>query len=354
MALPSEAAAPAYTIRRLRVGDRADRENLFRFIATAWSPDSWHMDHARWDWQFRAVPTATAAEPPLLVFARGDEILGQVGVIPIELCVRGERRPAAYAFDIMVLREYWNRGAFPLLMREFCRLHPIALGLGMNKKAYALFSALKWIDIGLVPRLECYRSWRSIASGTTLVALVRQARHAVRALLPARAPADLAVRTVARFGDDVTALWDRTVGDRIAVRRTAAWLNWRYGEQPLLAYERLVIERNGAVVGCAVVRVDRVGRERVGLLVECFAEPALLERVAAAAVRRLRERGVHRITADVLDPATETALARLGFVRRRSGIRLMIRVADAALAGAMADRAHWYITRGDADQDRPR
>jgi len=35
-------------------------------------------------------------------------------------------------------------------------------------------------------------------------------------------------------------------------------------------------------------------------------------------------------------------------------MKFMLRTTDAALASVVGDRARWYITRGDADQDRPR
>lgn len=355
MALPSEAPAAAYTIRRLRADDHAEREELFRFIRAAWGAESWHSNRERWEWQFRRVPTNGDGGPPLWVLTRGDEILGQVGAIPVRLSLLAREQPAAWASDLMIAREYWNRGGFPLLMRELCRGYPLALVLGMNNKAYALFRRSKgWMDLGVIPRLERYCSWRSLASARTLVALVRQAGSAVRALVPPRPPADLVVRVVARFDDRVTALWDRVAAGRIGVRRGASWLNWKYAEQPLLTYERLEMERRGTLVGCAVLRVEPLARECRGFLVECFAEPAELTGVAHAAVARLHQRGVDRITCDVLDPATEQVLERLGFVRRRSGMKFMLRTADAALAAVVGDRARWYITRGDADQDRPR
>jgi GNAT acetyltransferase-like protein len=355
MALPSEAAAPTYALRRLRPDDRAERERLFQFIRAAWGAGSWHADRERWEWQILRVPPNGCPEPPLWILTRGDEIIGQVSAIPVRLSCAGGEQPAAWASDLMILPEYWNRGGFPLLMREMARAYPVALVLGMNRKAYALFQRSPgWRDLGVIPRRERYCSLRALASPRTLVALVRQAGSALRALGSSRPPRDLVVRSVARFDDRVTALWDRTVGMRVGVRRSAVWLNWKYAGQPLLRHERLQMERGGVVVGCAVLRVEPLGRERRGYLVECFAEPAALGDVAAAATAHLRRLGVDRITCDVLDPATESALGRLGYVRRRSGMKFMLRAGDATLAGAVADRARWYVTRGDADQDRPR
>jgi hypothetical protein len=355
MALPSEAPAPTYTIRRLRVDDRAEREELFRFIRAAWGPESWHSHRDRWEWQFRRVPTIADGDIPLWVLTRGGEILGQIGAIPVRLSMLAKEQPAAWASDLMINRDYWNRGGFPLLMREFCRGYPLGLVLGMNNKAYALFKRSKgWLDLGVIPRLERYCSWRSLVSARTLFALARQAGSAVWSLVPPRPPADLTVRAVARFDDRATALWDRIAAARIGVRRAASWLNWKYAEQPLLTYERLEVERQGTLVGCAVTRVDRTEEEYRGFLVECFAEPAELSGVARAAVAHLAGRGVDRITCDILDPGTERALRGLGFVQRRSGMKFMLRTADAALAAVVGDRARWYITRGDADQDRPR
>ena len=38
-----------------------------------------------------------------------------------------EEQAAAWACDLMILPEYWNRGGFPLLMREISRGYPLAL-----------------------------------------------------------------------------------------------------------------------------------------------------------------------------------------------------------------------------------
>jgi hypothetical protein len=355
MALPSEAAAAVYAIRRFRPDERAEHQELFRFIEASWGPDSWHADRERWAWQFLRVPTNDDAAPPLWILIRGDEILGQVGAIPVHLSCGGTRQPAAWASDLMINPEYWNRGGFPLLMREFARGYPLGLVLGMNMKAYGLFQRSKgWVDLGVIPRLERYCSVRSVASARTLVALARQAGRALRALVPARPRAGLTVRAVARFDDRVSELWDRVVGARIGVRRAAPWLNWKYAGQPLLTHERLQVERGGALVGCAVLRIETLGGERRGYLVECFGEPDSLVDVARAGVARLRAQRVDRITCDVLDPETEAALGRLGFVYRRSGMKFMLTTRDTSLAAMVTDRSRWYITRGDADQDRPR
>jgi hypothetical protein len=355
MALPSEVPAPVYAIRRFRPDERTEQEELFRFIEASWGAQSWHADRDRWAWQFLRVPTNDDAAPPLWILTRGDEILGQVGAIPVHLSCAGKRQPAAWASDLMINPEYWNRGGFPLLMREFARGYPLGLVLGMNMKAYGLFQRSKgWIDLGVIPRLERYCSLRGMASPRTLVALVRQAGRALRAIAPARLPAALTVRSVERFDERVSDLWDRVVGLRIGVRRAAPWLNWKYAGQPLLTHERLEVERDGRVVGCAVLRTEKVGGERRGYLVECFGEPDCLVDVARAGVARLRAQKVDRITCDVLDPETEAALGRLGFVYRRSGMKFMLTTRDAALAAIVTDRSRWYITRGDADQDRPR
>ena len=354
MTLPSEAPAPAYAIRRFRADDRAEREELFRFIRTAWGPDSWHANRERWEWQFLDVPTNDEAAPPLWILTRGTEVLGQMGAIPVHLSFAGTVQPAAWAADLMIDPEYWNRGGFPLLMREFACAYPLALVLGMNMKSYGLFRRSKgWLDLGVIPRLERYCSLLSLASARTLLALARQWGTAFRALLPRGQRSDLQVQSVARFDDRVSDLWDRIVGNRIGVRRAAPSLNWKCA-QPLLTHERLQMERGGALVGCAVLRVDQLERERRGYLLECFAEPAALVDVARAAVDRLLAQGVDRITCDVLDPATERALRQLGFVYRRSGMKFMLKTSQAALAAVVNDRARWYITRGDADQDRPR
>ena len=197
MALPSESPTPAYAIRRFGADD--ERGDLFRFIQTVWGPGSWHANQERWEWQFLGVPTNDEPAPPLWILTHGDQILGQVGAIPVHLSFAGTVQPAAWASDLIIDPEYWNRGGFPLLMREFARGYPIGLVLGMNMKCYGLFQRSKdWLDLGVIPRLERYCSLTGLASARTLVALVRQSGSVLRALVPRRRRVNLQVHSVPR------------------------------------------------------------------------------------------------------------------------------------------------------------
>ena len=74
---------------------------------------------------------------------------------------------------------------------------------------------------------------------------------------------------VRRFDAAFTALWEK-LADRfdLAVRRDAAYLNWRYIEPPHVRYSAVALKRQGEVHGYAVYRHKHEPLGRVTMLVD--------------------------------------------------------------------------------------
>ena len=81
-------------------------------------------------------------------------------------------------------------------------------------------------------------------------------------------------RVERRFGRDIDRLWER-VAPRLdlAVRRDAAYLNWKYIEPPHVRYSIVALKRDETVGGYAVYRHVQEPRGRVTLLVDFLTEP---------------------------------------------------------------------------------
>ena len=88
-------------------------------------------------------------------------------------------------------------------------------------------------------------------------------------------PLEGEVRTIRHFDERFTALWER-IGERFsfAVRRDAAYLNWKYIQAPRVRYLIAVLERDGDAAGYVVYRHRQEPRDRVTLLVDFLADPA--------------------------------------------------------------------------------
>src|SRR5439155_24247648 len=75
--------------------------------------------------------------------------------------------------------------------------------------------------------------------------------HIVSRSRPLRAECE----PIRRFDSSFTALWERLAPKfDLAVRRDAAYLNWRYIEPPHVRYSVVALKRQGEVHGYAVYR----------------------------------------------------------------------------------------------------
>ena len=81
------------------------------------------------------------------------------------------------------------------------------------------------------------------------------------------------VEPIRRFDASFTDLWER-LADRfeLAVRRDAAYLNWKFIEPPHVRYSVAALKRDGRPEGYAVYRHAQEPRGRVTLLVDFLAD----------------------------------------------------------------------------------
>ena len=160
--------------------------------------------------------------------------------MPVKLRSRREV-DASWGMDVMVAPERQRQGIGEVLFRTWDRNVGASLGLGLSDASYRLFKKLRWPDVGPIPclvkPLTPARASRGrtgpgavnrLVSALTLPLVRIVARNAAAAR---RDPADPALRR------EFTALWERLAPKfDFAVRRDAAYLNWKYAEAPHVRY----------------------------------------------------------------------------------------------------------------------
>jgi hypothetical protein len=182
----------------------------------------------------------------------------------------------------------------------------------------------------------------------------------VRGLLGSRGrpprPAYDGVRGVPRFersADELLAAHAPSYG--LVADRGSCTLNLLYpeGEQ---RYLRLVVERDDAVVGWAVVldtpmRDDKYfGDLRVGSLADCFAAPEDAAAVVAAADDFLTRRGVDIVVSNQLHPAWCAALESAGYESGPSNFFFYFSEGLAEHAAAVSSwERRTHLNRGDGE-----
>jgi len=165
------------------------------------------------------------------------------------------------------------------------------------------------------------------------------------------------VEPLRRFDRSFTELWER-IACRfdLAVRRDAAYLNWKYVEPPHVRYSLVGLKRDDRFDGYAVFRHAREPRGRATVLVDFVVDPAdeigfktLLRWVDAEA----RAADSDKIRVWATHAGFRRLMRRSGYFTVKSRLALTVKVNALDLPSAFyADTDGWHVTIGDSDQDR--
>ena len=312
----------------------------------------------RWEWQYLRNPQSR--EPQIWVARDKGAVVGQYATMPVRLTVRDREVDASWGMDVMVAPERQRQGLGEQLFQTWDCHTGASLGMGLSVSSHRLFRKLKWPDMGAVPclvkplspRAFVRRGWPRAVNG-----VVSRLGSLALPILRDRGPVDPHVRRVEHFDARFTGLWQRVASRfELAVRRDAAYLEWKFVEPPHVHYSIVALDRGGDIHGYAVFRHVDEARGRITALVDFLADPediltiaALLRSVESAA----RDAGSDKIRAFATNAAFRGALKRAGYFRVASTIQFVAKVNAVSVgAGFYADSARWHITFGDSDQDR--
>jgi hypothetical protein len=157
---------------------------------------------------------------------------------------------------------------------------------------------------------------------------------------------------VQRFSAAADEVWSTSASHYpVLVRRDRAYLNWRFADDPFHRYRLFEVRRVADAVGIAVLRVGEWGGVPAGFVVDYLCAPRDAEPLFAACLDFFRAAGVAAVYCLHANPVSTGMLRRLGFLRRDSGLRLLVR---AESGGVVRDGSGWFVTFGDSNVDRPR
>jgi hypothetical protein len=165
------------------------------------------------------------------------------------------------------------------------------------------------------------------------------------------------VRLIQRFDDSFTALWE-TLAPRFdfAVRRDAAYLNWKYASAPHVRYSIAALRRDDRNLGYAVYRHLHEPRGRVTLLADFLADPddeAGLSTLLHWVDREARGADSDKIRTFALHAGFRKVLRRAGYFQVKSTVQFVAKINGFDVPpGFYGDTERWHVTLGDSDQDR--
>jgi GNAT superfamily N-acetyltransferase len=344
-------------VERYKQDDRKQIEALYRRVFGA---DMAEANRLRWDWQYRRNPNVPDSGPLIWVAREGSTIVGQYATMPVKLGVGGREIDAAWGMDVMVAPERQRQGLGDVLFRTWDRNVGASLGLGLSDSSYKLFQKLRWPDVGPVPCLVKPLSRRAVrrpswpknvnrfVSAVTLpwIRLVSRVR-----------PMHGEVRTIRHFDQRFTDLWDRIKPKfAVAVRRDAAYLNWKYIQAPHVRYTAASLEQpDGGTAGYVIYRHVHEPRGRVTLLVDFLTDPDDVKSFVTLlrwVDREARAADSDKIRTFAMHEGFRKLLRKSGYYSVKSTMEFVAKINAVDVPAAFYDGTEtWHVTLGDSDQD---
>jgi GNAT superfamily N-acetyltransferase len=318
------------------------------------------VNRLRWEWQYLHNPNNPDAGPLIWVAREGPTIVGQYATMPVRLQVAGAELDASWGMDVMIAPERQRQGLGDVLFRWWDQHGEASLGLGLSESSYRLFQKLRWPNVGPVPclvkpltRRALRRPQWPMALNRFVSALTLPFVQVIARSKPLRAD----ITPVKRFGEEFTLLWKRLAPSfDFAVKRDAAYLNWKFIDPPHVRYSAVALRRGGDLCGYAVYRHIQEPRGRVTLLVDFLAAPdddlgvkTILRWIDSEA----RQADSDKIRVFALHEGFRRIIKRSGYFQVKSTMEFTAKInAVAVPPDFYSHTSKWHVTLGDSDQDR--
>jgi GNAT superfamily N-acetyltransferase len=344
-------------IERYKSDDRRAVEALYRRV---FGNDASEASRLRWEWQYRRNPNNPRPDPEIWIAREGTAIVGQYATMPVRLSIRGKELHGSWGMDVMVAPERQRQGLGELLFRTWDRNVGASLGLGLSDSSYRLFQKMRWPDVGPIPCLVKPLTRRALRRPNWPVPINRLVSALTLPLImivSRSRPIRAEVRLIQRFDDSFTQLWEDLAPKLgLAVRRDAAYLNWKYVSAPHVRYAIAALRRDDRNIGYAVYRHLHEPRGRVTLLVDFLADPddeQALTTLLQWVDREARQADSDKIRTFATNVSFRKALRRSGYFQVKSTMEFVVKVNSLAVEPAFYENTDdWHITLGDSDQDR--
>jgi hypothetical protein len=342
---------------RYRREDRRAVDALYRRV---FGIDAAEASRLRWEWQYRRNPNNPGQEPEIWIAREGPAIVGQYATMPVRLSLGGKEIQGSWGMDVMVAPERQRQGLGEVLFRTWDRNVGASLGLGLSEASYRLFQKLRWPDVGPIP---CYvkpltrRALRRPEWPVAVNRIVSAVTLPIVKVVARNRPLRAEVRMLQRFDDSFTELWE-SIASRfdLAVRRDAAYLNWKFTSAPHVRYSIAALRRDDRNIGYAVYRHVYESRGRVTLLVDFLTDPDDedgLGTLLGWVDREARRADSDKIRTFAIHEAFGRVLKKSGYFQVKSSVNFVVKVNAMEMPAAFYEQTgRWHITLGDSDQDR--
>ncbi|HEX8891156.1 MAG TPA: GNAT family N-acetyltransferase [Pyrinomonadaceae bacterium] len=337
----------------------AEQDALLAFLRIAYPGDLRRSEPTFWRWHFVENPFAGHENIPCWILKRGEEVLGQIAAIPVEMKVGDERIRAACMIDLIVHEDLRGQGFGKRLFHAAGEQYSTMFSLGMNENSTPILHKLQWADLGSLHRYhrllfpgEALKEARNIAP---LREALNLAYAPFRPRLSRSSAKEFAVREVSSFDSSFTEFWQEARAQwPCVVERNRSYLEWQFGRQPGKRFEILGCYEENRLLGYTVLFFRKPERASVppkaAISDICYRmkdSATIIDELLRAALSRALERRAGSLVTDVLDPLVEERLKRFGFWRVKTAPQFM--AGSSEHQELLYNAGNWFLTRADSD-----
>lgn len=343
--------------------DPNDQSELFAFRRSVFGEQSRQADIDGFKWLHGGHGPSSDPRPEVWLYKRNGVIVGQQAAIPFSLKIANRTVPAAWAVDLFVLPQYRLTGAGPALITMHAANKPVTVALGVSDAARKAYDALGWTPIGVVPNyvwavqperlLPLLPFHVPFAKAAGWVA--RHGGHMLDAVVRTRiSRSGTAFTQLDRFDDWIDQLWASVSPHYpILATRDLAAVDWRFARDA--RHKRYHLERNGKIVGYAVMRIDRWQDEPFALLIDYLAAPSDVPILFAHCLQMARREGAIAFIAKTANAMADLQLRAMGFLRLSKPpfwptlAYAHVASGASAMTPFISKLENWFITMADSD-----
>ena len=345
---------------RIKQFELADQDALLSFLRLAYPGEPLKGDPTFWKWHFLENPQVSLDNIPLWIVKSGDQIVGQVASIPVELKVGNEIVRALWIVDFILLPEYRPGGVGIRLLQVTGTYCTVSLALGFNEKATVVNRALRWKFLGNINRYYMLLFPGNATKDISRFALARYLTNflytPLRPRLSRLSPAAGGMlREVTRFDSSFDDLWQQASGQwPCSVVRSSRFLEWQFMRQPGKKFEVLGYYIDDCLSGYIVLffRKTEYGGvpPKVAISDLCYGTrntQEVIDNLLKGALRLALKRRAGSVVIDVHDERVEQRLRYLGFRRAKAAPPFAVKAVEHQ--NLVYEKSNWFLTRGDSD-----
>jgi len=340
---------------RYRSDDRRALEALYRRTHGVEAAERLKLT---WQWERRQNPGAIGEEAPWLV-REGTTIIAALLPRPVRVTLAGAELRGGWLVDPLVAAERGRQGLHELLVRATHREHDVTLATELSDSTRAVLDRMrvpKPLPLPCLVKPLSRRALRRPDWPQPVNRLVSAVTLPIVKVVARQRPLRETVEVVRRLDASADELWAQAAATIVlAVKRDAAYVNWRFAEPPHVRYSIAVLRRQGAAAGYVVYRHAHEPRGRVTYVVDFLTVPGddrALKTLLRWVDREARVADSDKIRCHALHAGFRRVLKRSGYFGVRSSASLSVKLHDTRATRAFYDTTDdWHFTLGDGAVD---